>query len=172
VHVIAGALGLTLVTLFFTASVIVEVAGDDSAIADVKRWILYGVAILIPSMVITGASGRSLIARRRGPLVRVKQRRMIAIAVIGLIVLTPCAVFLQRLSAGGEFGPTFMVVQLVELVGGAVNITLMGLNVRAGLLLTGRIRRQRPSRAAPSRLTLARVVEQPVHSHVSKSEPI
>lgn len=145
VHAIAGMLGLTIIVAFFTSSSLVELFGDHGAVATVKQWIVYGLFLLVPAMAVTGASGRALIGRRRGPRLRVKQRRMIAIAVLGLAVLTPCAVVLRNLSAAGDFGGMFVAIQAVELVAGAVNITLMSLNVRDGMLLTGRIRRRRPA---------------------------
>ncbi len=74
---------------------------------------------------------------------RIRQQRMAAIAAIGLLILTPCAAILQKLSASGEFGIAFSSVQALELLGGAVNITLMSLNLRAGLRLTGRIKRRK-----------------------------
>ena len=40
----------------------------------------------------------------------------------------------------GSFDTTFYVVQVVELIAGATNLTLMGLNVRDGLRMTGRLR--------------------------------
>jgi hypothetical protein len=150
IHATAGSLGLALIATFFTATTVVELFGDEDAIAAVKRWILYGVAVLIPLMMITGGSGRYLMGHRRGPLVRTKLRRMIVIALIGLAVLTPCAVLLQRLSADGDFGAMFTAVQIVELAGGAVNICLMSLNIRDGMLLTGRIRRRRVSKVRAS----------------------
>jgi hypothetical protein len=150
VHAIAGSVSLTLITLFFTSSIVVELVGDHGAIATVKQWILYGVAVLIPSMMITGGTGRAMmIKRRRAPALRVKQRRMIAAAVIGITILIPCAIILQRLAATGDFGATFSVIQGIELVGGAVNIVLLALNVRSGMLLTGRIRRK------PSKVSVA-----------------
>lgn len=149
VHAIAGMLGLTIIAVFFTASVVVELFGDQGAITTVKQWIVYGLFLLIPTMAVTGGSGRALIGRRRGPRVRNKQRRMIAIAALGLAVLTPCAVVLRNLSAAGDFGGLFVAVQAVELAAGAVNITLMSLNARDGMLLTGRIRRRTP---APARV--------------------
>ncbi|RZS31186.1 hypothetical protein EV193_11565 [Herbihabitans rhizosphaerae] len=145
VHAVAGTLGLTLITTFFVASVLVEVGGDHDAIASVKTLILYGICVLVPSMAITGGSGRSLMGKRRGPRILGKQKRMIAIAAIGLGVLTPCAILLQRLSAENDFGAAFTTLQAIELAGGAVNIVLMSLNLRDGLLLTGRIRRRRSS---------------------------
>ncbi len=143
VHMIAGMVALTIVALFLTSSVAVELVGDDNAITTVKQWIFYGLALLIPAMIVTGASGRALIVRHRGVLLRVKQRRMIAIAIIGLGVLAPCAVVLRNLSAAGDFGGSFYLIQAVELIAGAVNITLLGLNMRDGMLLSGRLKRAR-----------------------------
>ncbi len=147
VHAVAGAVGLVLVTTFFLVSVAVEVRGDPALVANAKTFILYGVCLLIPTMAVTGASGRSLMGDRRGPRVLVKQRRMIAIGAIGLLVLTPCAILLYGMAAAGDFGAAFVVLQGVEFVGGAVNIVLLGLNFRDGMLLTGRIRRRKPTSA-------------------------
>jgi hypothetical protein len=61
------------------------------------------------------------------------------IALNGLLVLVPCAVFLQLRAAQGDFGAAFAVVQGIELLAGAANLVLMSLNLRDGLALTGRI---------------------------------
>lgn len=143
VHAAAGTVGLALITTFFVASIAVELGGEHDAITDTKTLILYGICVLIPSMMIAGGSGRALMGARRGPRVLIKQKRMIAIAVIGLGVLAPCAILLQGLAADGDFGRTFTILQVVELLGGAANITLMSLNLRDGMLLTGRIRHRR-----------------------------
>ena len=42
---------------------------------------------------------------------------------------------LRHLALGGEFGAGFWMVQTVELVAGAANITLLSLNLRDGLRL-------------------------------------
>jgi hypothetical protein len=55
-------------------------------------------------------------------------------------VLVPCAIILDRWAAAGAFDASFYAVQAIELVAGAVNLTLMGLNVRDGLRMTGRLR--------------------------------
>lgn len=138
VHAVAGTLGLTLIVLFFTSSIVVEVIGDEHLIARVKTLILFGVLILVPTMATIGATGRALSGQRRSPVIQAKKRRMIAIAAIGLVVLVPCAVTLQRLSAAGDIDATFYAVQITELIGGAVNITLMVMNFRDGRLLAGR----------------------------------
>lgn len=138
VHAVAGVLGLTLIVLFFTSSVVVELAGDESAVVRVKTLILFGVLVLVPSMMVTGATGRLLAGQRNNARIQAKKKRMVAIGSIGLAILVPCAVVLQRLAVAGDFGTAFYVIQAVELVGGAVNITLMGLNVRDGRSLAGR----------------------------------
>jgi hypothetical protein len=81
-------------------------------------------------------------------LLTAKKRRTAAIAVIGLLVLVPCAVVLRALAASGDFGSTFVGVQVLELVGGAANLTLLVLNARAGRLLTGARRRRRTATGA------------------------
>jgi hypothetical protein len=68
-----------------------------------------------------------------------KRRRMSFIALNGVLVRVPCAVFLRARAAAGDFGGTFARVQGIELLAGAVNLTLMGLNLRDGLALTRRI---------------------------------
>lgn len=137
-HAIAGTLGLTLIALFFTSSVVAELIGDEQLIAQVKTLILFGILLLVPSMMVTGASGQALAGRRSTPRIKIKKQRMAVIAAIGLTLLVPCAVVLQRLAAAGDFGTTFYLIQAVELGGGAINIALMSLNIRDGRLLAGR----------------------------------
>jgi hypothetical protein len=57
--------------------------------------------------------------------------------------------YLGRSAARDDLDATFYTVQAVELVAGALNITLLPLNIRYGLRLTGRLRRKsRSTRAA------------------------
>ena len=62
------------------------------------------------------------------------------IAANGLLVLVPCAIFLNRWAAAGTFDATFYVVQVIELIAGAINLTLSGLNMRDGRRMAGRLR--------------------------------
>lgn len=142
VHAVAGAVGLILITTFFVTTLAVELVGDEDAIARVKSLILIGICVVVPSMAATGGTGNLLSRNKKAPAVRRKLRRMIAIGSIGLLVLVPCAVILQRLAADRDFGAVFYAVQALELVGGAVNITLMSLNFRDGLVLSGRWKRR------------------------------
>jgi len=65
-------------------------------------------------------------------------------------VLVPCAIFLNRWAAASTFDTTFYVVQAIELLAGATNLVLMGLNVRDGLRMAGGLRATTPATAQRS----------------------
>ena len=76
---------------------------------------------------------------------------MPVIAANGLLILVPAAVVLDQWAAAGAFDARFYVVQAVELLAGGTNLTLMGLNMRDGLRLSGRLRRPPPDARLHSR---------------------
>ncbi len=141
VHAIAGGIGFLMILLFWTSTVTTELFASQETIATVKALILKGMYILIPSMIIVGASGMAMGKNRKDALAVVKKKRMPIIALNGLLVLLPSAWFLAGKSSIGEFDMTFYVIQGIELIAGAANLTMMGLNIRDGLTMTGRIRR-------------------------------
>ena len=136
IHPAAGFLGFATILIFWTSTVAVEVLGSHQAILTVKTGILWGMIVLVPSLAIAGATGFKLAGPiSKGP-VAAKRRRMPFIAANGILILIPCAVVLQRLAAAGDFGTAFYAVQAVELIAGATNLTLMGLNIRDGFRIT------------------------------------
>ena len=64
---------------------------------------------------------------------------MKGVAANGLLVLLPSAWMLASWANAGRFDGAFYTLQAVELVAGAVNVTLLTLNMRDGLRLTGRL---------------------------------
>lgn len=140
-HAIAGIIGFLTILTFWTSTVYSEALGTEDTIRTVKTMILYGMVVLIPAMAIVGGSGMSLGKRRTDPQTQAKKKRMPVIAANGLLILVPAAIYLQSKAAAGSFDTWFYTVQTVELVAGALNLTLMGLNIRDGLRLTGRLRR-------------------------------
>ncbi len=64
------------------------------------------------------------------------------IAANGVLVLIPSALFLASKARAAEFDAGFYAVQALELVAGATNITLLGLNMRDGLKMKGRLHRR------------------------------
>jgi hypothetical protein len=138
-HPVAGAIGLATILTFWIATVAVELVGSTGNVAAVKQAIPYGFLILIPALVLTGASGLRMAGGATDPAILRKRRRMPIIAANGLFVLVPAAFALAVLAGRGEFGALFYAIQALELVAGAVNVTLMGLNARDGLRLTGQL---------------------------------
>ncbi|WP_390911301.1 FAD-dependent oxidoreductase [Pseudosulfitobacter sp. SM2401] len=138
IHAIAGTVGLLMIFTFWTSTVISELFGSYETIAAVKGWILNGMFILIPAMAIVGGSGMSLGAGRSERFVSTKKKRMPIIAANGILILLPMAFILEAKASAGTFDTLFYALQGVELVAGATNLTLMGLNMRDGVRLTGR----------------------------------
>ena len=56
-----------------------------------------------------------------------------------MLVLIPSALFLAWKASAGAFDAAFYAVQAVELIAGAVNVTLLSLNMRDGLRMTRRL---------------------------------
>jgi hypothetical protein len=143
VHFIAGLVATLTIATLFLSTVIVELFGAHESVATVKALIVMpGLFILVPAMAATGNSGFFLSKSRQGRLVEAKKRRMPFIAANGFLVLIPCAIFLNRWASAGVFDTTFYLVQVLELLAGAANLTLMGLNIRDGLRMSGRFRKQ------------------------------
>lgn len=140
-HRVASLLAMLCIATFFLSTVLVELFGSPAAVAQLKSWIVApGLWILIPAIAATGGSGMFLSRKRRGRLVDAKRKRMPFIAANGALVLLPCALVLERWASAGSFDAAFYAVQAVELVAGAINLVLMGLNLRDGLRLAGRLR--------------------------------
>ncbi|MFO7640113.1 MAG: hypothetical protein R6X17_02270 [Candidatus Competibacteraceae bacterium] len=150
VHLIAGILASLCMTMFFVSTILVELFGAQTAVAQLKSLIVtLGLWILIPAITAAGGSGLFLSKSRRGRLIDTKKKRMPFIAANGLLVLVPSAIFLNRWATAGTFDTTFYVVQVIELIAGAINLTLMGLNMRDGLRMAGRLRWSPPTTRVP-----------------------
>jgi hypothetical protein len=139
-HFVAGLLATLTIASFFLGTIIVELFGSHESVATVKALIVMpGLLILVPAIAATGGSGFFLSRPRQGRLVETKKKRMPFIAANGLLVLIPCAIFLNRSAAAGAFDTTFYWVQGLQLLAGAANLTLMGSNIRDGLRVSGRV---------------------------------
>lgn len=143
IHAIAGGIGFVMILLFWTSTATSELFASHETIATVKTLILNGMLILVPAMAIAGGSGMAMGRKRKDALTKSKKTRMPVIALNGLLFLVPAAWFLAGKAAAGEFDSSFYAVQVIELIAGAANLTMMGLNIRDGLRMTSKIRRPR-----------------------------
>ncbi len=141
IHFIGGLLATLTIATFFLSTLAVELFGTQETVAMVKALIVMpGLFVLVPAIAATGGSGVFLSRFRQGRLVEAKKKRMPFIAANGLLIMIPCAIFLNRWAAAGTFDANFYFVQTLELLVGAVNLTLMGMNIRDGLKMSGRFR--------------------------------
>jgi hypothetical protein len=140
----AGGCAFVLAIGFLAASITVEVFGSHGAVTGVKRGILLAVPLLAICAIVAGGSGNWLASKSRAKIITRKAVRMRIIGANALLVLIPCVVILDRMASATEFGTRFVVVQAIELVFGALNVTLLGLNMRDGLRM--RARRSRATR--------------------------
>ena len=137
IHRIAAIIATLCIATFFTSSIIVELFGSLNSVTQVKNLIVMpGLFILIPAIATTGATGFALAKDRKSRFVNTKKKRMPIIALNGLLLLLPAAIFLNQWAASGVFDNRFYLVQTLELLVGAINLVLMSLNIRDGLKLT------------------------------------
>ena len=140
VHPVAGAIALLTIASFWISTLISELSGSMQAVVAVKTAIPWGFLLLIPALAAAGGTGFSLVGGRVKGLAATKLKRMPVIAGNGLLILVPSAFFLAWKASAGEFDAAFYGVQAIELVAGAANLVLLGLNMRDGLRMTGRLR--------------------------------
>ncbi|WCN12774.1 hypothetical protein GV054_06960 [Marinomonas mediterranea] len=140
-HRLAALIAVLCIATFFSTTIFVIILGTLESTANLKSLIVWpGLFILVPSIALTGVSGFALAKGRSGKLVQQKMRRMPFIGVNGILVLIPCAVFLDRWASVGTIDTNFYIVQGIELLAGAINLILMGLNMKDGLRMSGRFR--------------------------------
>ena len=142
IHPVAGTLALLTIATFRVSTSLSELFGSAASVVAVKSAIPWGFLVLIPALIAAGGSGFALAKGRRGGLVGAKIKRMPIAAANGILILIPSALFLASKAKAGEFDILFYAVQALELAAGAVNITLLGLSMRDGLKMKGRLRRR------------------------------
>jgi len=142
IHPVAGMIALVTIATFWLSTALTELFASQAAVTAVKTAIPWGFLLLIPALAAVGGSGFVLAKGRRAGLIGTKLKRMPIIAANGILILIPSALYLASKAQAGEFDSAFYAVQALELAAGATNITLLGLNMRDGLKITGRLRRK------------------------------
>jgi hypothetical protein len=142
IHPVAGTVAIVTIATFWLSTALSELFASHAVITSVKTAIPWGFLLLIPALALAGGSGVIVAKGRRAGLIGAKFKRMPYIAANGILVLIPSALFLASKAKAVEFDAAFYAVPALELAAGAVNITLLCLNVRDGLKMKGRFRRQ------------------------------
>ena len=142
IHPVAGAIAILTIATFWLSTILSELFASRAVIVAVKTAIPWGFLLLVPALIAAGSSGFALARGRRDGVLGAKVRRMQLVAANGLLILIPSALFLAHKAMAAEFDAAFYAVQALELTAGATNITLLGLNMRDGLKMRGRLRRR------------------------------
>lgn len=142
VHKISGGLAALMIATFWLSTILSELILGQQAVVTVKTLIPYGFLILVPAMATAGATGFKLAKGRTAGVIGAKRKRMPFIAANGVLILIPSALFLSAKAQAGAFDTMFYAVQVLELVAGAINLTLLGLNIRDGRRMTAGRRRR------------------------------
>lgn len=142
IHPVAGAVAIATIATFWLSTALSELFGSPAVVTSVKTAIPWGFLLLVPALAAAGGSGVVLAAGRRAGLIGAKLKRMPLIAANGVLVLIPSAFFLASRAQAAEFDAAFYAVQALELIAGATNIVLLGLNMRDGMKMRGWLRRK------------------------------
>lgn len=144
---LSGAVGaLALISTFLVSSAVTEMAGNAADVHSLRQWIVFGLPLLIGCLAAAALTGRRLARKSRAAVIRRKQRRMQAVAALGIVVLVPCALILDALTASASVSAVVTGLELTEMLAGALNLTLLLLNVRDGRRLS---RPPTPAQRAP-----------------------
>lgn len=135
IHGLAGLLAMLTIATFWLSTLIAELVLSVQAVIFVKQGIVWGLFVLIPLLMITGGSGFALGKKYSHPQILQKRRRTPFIALNGLLILVPAAIYLSWKAQAGAFDGAFYAVQVLELLAGATNLLLMALNARDGMRL-------------------------------------
>lgn len=140
IHVSTTIIATLTIAFFFVSSATAEIVGDETFIKKVKEVIFFLLPVMIVTMPILGITGNKLANKSQSPMVNGKRRRMKFIAVNGLILIFLASLLYYR-SHYLAIDNMFLAIQFGELAFGFTNLLLIGMNIRDGLQLSGRLKK-------------------------------
>jgi hypothetical protein len=140
IHIVVTLLAVLIIGGFFISSLTAEINGNDAFIRNVKEVILFSLPVLLIVMATLGITGNRLSGASKNPIILAKRKRMKFVFVNGMALIA-LACFLYYRSHYQTLDGLFFSVQLLEFGLGLTNLFLIGLNVRSGLQLSGRLKR-------------------------------
>ncbi|MDX2320839.1 MAG: hypothetical protein QNK26_09635 [Moritella sp.] len=135
IHKITAILAFLIIASFLTSTIIADIFATPEQIAQVKGTILLFIPVLILAMMATGKTAKKLYPGAMTGIFKVKQRRLKVAAINGTLILLPAAIVLANWSALGQFDELYWTVQILEIIAGTTNLTMIGLNIRDGIRL-------------------------------------
>ena len=111
IHAAAGAGAFLFIASFWSSTVLSELFGSHETVAAVKQTIVYALFGLIACMATAGATGMKMGGKSKHAAIAAKRRRMPFIAANGVLILLPCAFFLNS-RAAADIAPKTWLQQL------------------------------------------------------------
>ena len=139
IHLIATIGAVLTISTFFTISMIAEIRGDEDYIRSVKAFILYALPVMILAMPTLKITGDRLAAKSINSLISAKAKRMKLVMVNGMILIS-LAVFLYYRSHYQQIDNIFLTAQIAEFIFGLLNLTLIFINAKTGMQLSGKLK--------------------------------
>ena len=139
-HIIATLIAVITISTFFITSLRAEIIADETLIKSVKTGILYSLPILLIVMPSLAISGNKLAGQSKHPTILKKLKRMKFVMLNGIILIS-LAVFLYYRANYISIDNTFLFAQIAEFIFGLSNLTLIGLNIKSGLQLSGKLKK-------------------------------
>jgi hypothetical protein len=140
IHIAATITAVLTIVSFFISSLIAEISGDETIIRNVKEAILFLLPLLLVAMPASGITGSKLAGKSQNRILLLKKKRMIFIFING-VTLIALACFLYYRSHHQTIDGVFWGAQVAEFVLGLTNLILIGLNIRSGFQLSGRLKK-------------------------------
>ena len=137
IHKVSGMMALTIISLFFLASVYVEINGNHDLILNVKTIIVFTMPIMLILMPAAAITGKKIAGKSMAPIIKIKKNRVKFIAINGIILMV-LAVLLYLRASNGQIDNTFLTLQFTEFAFGLANMSLLLLMIRDGRILTGK----------------------------------
>lgn len=136
-HLLATLIAIITISTFFISSLIAEIRGDVEFIKTVKTTIFYCLPIQLIVMPTLGITGKKLAGNSKSKVIIQKLKRSKQVMLNGILLLL-LATFLFYWSNYQKVDSLFLVIQLIEFFLGLFNLTLIILNVKAGMKLSGK----------------------------------
>mgnify|MGYP003402904894 FL=1 len=141
IHLVATIIAVVTIATFFTISLIAEIRGDQVFIKAIKALILYALPLMIFAMPCLAITGNKLAGKSKNALVEIKKKRMKFVMLNG-IILVSLAIFLYYRSHFQSIDGVFLTFQIAEFVFGLTNLSMIILNARNGMQLSGKLKRR------------------------------
>lgn len=140
IHKLSGILALIVIISFFISSLYGEIIGNSDIIIAIKTYIVFTIPVMLILMPTCAITGKKMAGKSKSQVVKSKNMRVKFIALNGIILIA-LAVILYKRAINGEIDSGFLTIQIIEFVFGITNIIMLGLMIRDGRILAGKIKK-------------------------------